>query len=203
MTQQMVDQVFSYGELGFQEIETSTLPDRHPAEERLQDRAQRTPACRRRGSATWGSGKPVIAIGSDIDCIPQASQKPGVAYHDPLIEGAPGHGEGHNSGVPLNITAALAVKKIMEREQLPGTLKLWPGVAEELVGAKAYFIRAGRVHATSTSSLFAHVGSNLGVSAGATASAPVSCRSNTRSRARARTRRRSRGAAGRRSTRWS
>ena len=40
--------------------------------------------------ATWGSGKPVIALGSDIDGIPQASQKPGVAYHDPLIEGAPG-----------------------------------------------------------------------------------------------------------------
>ena len=71
--------------------------------------------------ATWGSGKPVIALGSDIDGIPQASQKPGVAYHDPIIEGAPGHGEGHNSGQALNITAALAVKKIMEREKLPGT----------------------------------------------------------------------------------
>jgi aminobenzoyl-glutamate utilization protein B len=115
--------------------------------------------------ATWGSGKPVIAIGSDIDCIPQASQKPGVAYHDPLIEGAPGHGEGHNSGVPLNITAALAVKKIMEREQLPGTLKLWPGVAEELVGAKAYFIRAGLFRDVDVS-LFAHVGNDLGVSWG-------------------------------------
>src|SRR5207253_6900156 len=91
--------------------------------------------------ATWGSGKPVIALGSDIDGIPKASQKPGVAYHDPIIEGAPGHGEGHNSGVPLNITAVLAVKKIMEREKLPGTLMLWPGVAEELLGTKAYFVR--------------------------------------------------------------
>ena len=69
--------------------------------------------------ATWGSGKPVIAIGSDIDCIPQASQKPGVAYHDPLIEGAPGHGEGHNSGVPLNITAALAVKSSWSASSSP------------------------------------------------------------------------------------
>ena len=115
--------------------------------------------------ATWGTGKPVIALGSDIDDIPQASQKPGVGYHDPIIEGAPGHGEGHNSGVPLNITAALAVKKIMEREHLPGTLKLWPGVAEELVGAKAYFIRAGMFRDVDIS-LFAHVGANLGVSWG-------------------------------------
>jgi aminobenzoyl-glutamate utilization protein B len=79
----------------------------------------------------------VIALGSDIDDIPQASQKPGVAYHDPMIEGAPGHGEGHNSGMPLNIIAALAVKKLMEREHLHGTLKVWPGVAEEAVGTKA------------------------------------------------------------------
>ena len=96
-------------------------------------------------TATWGAGKPVIALGSDIDDIPQASQKPGVAYHDPIVAGAPGHGEGHNSGMPLQVTAALAVKKIMEREHLSGTLKLWPGVAEELGGGKAYFVRAGVV----------------------------------------------------------
>jgi len=160
MTQQMVDQVFSYGELGFQETETSRY---------LTDILQQNGFKIERAYAgiptawvaTWGSGKPVIAIGSDIDCIPQASQKPGVAYHDPLIEGAPGHGEGHNSGVPLNITATLAVKKPMERERLPGTLKLWPGVAEELVGAKAYFIRAGLFRDVDVS-LFAHVGANLG-----------------------------------------
>src|SRR3989475_6454796 len=161
MTQQMVDQVFSYGELGFQETETSRY---------LTDILQKNGFKIERAYAgiptawvaTWGSGKPVIAIGSDIDCIPQASQKPGVAYYDPLIEGAPGHGEGHNSGVPLNITAALAVTKLMEREQLPGTLKLWPGVAEELVGTKAYFIRAGLFRDVDVS-LFAHVGNNLAV----------------------------------------
>ena len=161
MTQQMVDQVFSYGELGFQEVETSRY---------LTAILEKNGFKIERGyagiptawMATWGSGKPVIAIGSDIDCIPQASQKPGVAYHDPIIEGAPGHGEGHNSGVPLNITAVLAVKKIMERERLPGTIKIWPGVAEELVGAKAYFIRAGLFRDVDVS-LFAHVGNNLGV----------------------------------------
>jgi len=49
---------------------------------------------------------------------PAASQKPGVAYHEPLIPGAPGHGEGDNSGQAVNITAALAVKTVMEREHL-------------------------------------------------------------------------------------
>jgi aminobenzoyl-glutamate utilization protein B len=44
-------------------------------------------------------------------------------------------------------------------------LKLWPGVAEELVGAKAYFIRAGLFRDVDVS-LFAHVGANLGASWG-------------------------------------
>ncbi len=164
MTQQMVDQVFSYGELGFQEVETSkyltAILEKNGF--RIERGYAGIPTA---WMATWGSGKPVIAIGSDIDCIPQASQKPGVAYHAPIIEGAPGHGEGHNSGVPLNITTVLAVKKIMEREKLPGTLKIWPGVAEELVGAKAYFIRAGLFRDVDVS-LFAHVGTNFGVTWG-------------------------------------
>ena len=41
-----------------------------------------------------------------------------------MIEGAPGHGEGHNSGQAVNIAAALAIKDIMERENLPGTIVL-------------------------------------------------------------------------------
>ena len=142
-TQQMVDSIFSFGELGFQESRDPPLPGRHPEEERLHGRGgHRRHPDRVHGDA-GAPGKPVIALGSDIDGIPQASQKPGVAYHDPLIEGAPGHGEGHNSGQPVNITAAIAVKKIMEREKLPGTIRIWPGTAEELVGTKAYFVRAG------------------------------------------------------------
>ena len=112
-------------------------------------------------TARFGSGKPVIALGSDVDCIPQASQKPGVAYRAPMIPGAPGHGEGHNSGVPLNITAAIAVKRIMEREKLSGTLVLWPGVAEEQLGTKA-LLRGEGVFKDADIVLYNHVGSNLG-----------------------------------------
>src|SRR5258707_10034348 len=84
-----------------------------------------------------------------------------------MIEGATGHGEGHNSGVPLNIVAAIAVKKIMEREHLKGTIRLWPGVAEEEVATKAYFIKAGLFKDVDVC-LFVHVGSNLGVGWGPT-----------------------------------
>jgi aminobenzoyl-glutamate utilization protein B len=159
LIQQMVDQVFSYAELGFQETESSRYL---------------TGILRQHGFtvdtgiagmptawvASWGSGKPVISIGSDIDGIPQASQFPGVACRAPMVEGAPGHGEGHNSGIPLNIAAALAVKAIMERERLPGTLRLWPGVAEELVGAKAYYVREGMFRDVDVA-VFTHVDSRF------------------------------------------
>ena len=164
LTQQMVDMIFSFSELGFQELETS---------------AYITSILRRNGFevtegvsamptawvARWGNGHPVIAFGSDIDCIPKASQKPGVAYHDPIVEGAPGHGEGHNSGQAVNVSAALVLKKLMEREQIPGTLMLWPGVAEEQLGSKAYFVRDG-LFKNVDAVLFTHVGNNLDVSYG-------------------------------------
>lgn len=164
MVQEIVDMVFSFGELGFQEFETSKyltgILKRNGF--RVEEGIAGIPTA---WMATWGSGKPVIALGSDIDGIPQSSQKPGVAWHEPLIEGAPGHGEGHNSGQAVNIVAALVVKKIMEREKIPGTIKLWPGVAEELVGTKAYFVREGYFKDVDVC-IFTHVGNNLGVSWG-------------------------------------
>src|SRR5271170_4376584 len=162
--QVMVDSVFSFGELGFQEFETSKYLAAILEKEgfHIDRNYAGVPTA---WVASWGSGKPVISLGSDIDDIPQASQKPGVAWHEPMIEGAPGHGEGHNSGVPLNIIAALAVKKVMEREHLPGTIRLWPGVAEELVGTKAYYVRAGMFKDVDVV-LFCHVANNLGVSYG-------------------------------------
>lgn len=162
--QVMVDTVFSYGELGFQEFETTKYLTGILEKEgfKVERGVAGIPTA---FVATWGSGKPVIAVGSDIDDIPQASQKPGVAWHEPMIEGAPGHGEGHNSGMPMNIIAAIAVKKVMEREHLSGTLKLWPGVAEEQLGTKAYYVRAGLFKDVDVC-LFAHVAANLGVSYG-------------------------------------
>jgi aminobenzoyl-glutamate utilization protein B len=164
LTQEIIDSLFSYSELGFHEFETQRY---------LSELLERNGFSVERGVsgmpsswwATWGSGEPVIALGSDIDGIPKSSQMPGVAYREEIVEGAPGHGEGHNSGQAVNITAALAVKEIMERERIAGTLVIWPGVAEELLAAKAWFVRDGRF-ADVDAVLFTHVGSNLSVSWG-------------------------------------
>ncbi len=164
LVQEIVDQVYSFGELGMQEFETSKY---------LTGLLEQNGFKVERGVAgmptafvaTWGSGKPVIALGSDIDGIPQSNQKPAYGFFEPLVAGAPGHGEGHNSGQAVNIAAALVVKEIMEREKLPGTLKIWPGVAEEQVAGKAHLVRAG-VFKDVDVTLFTHVGNNLGVSWG-------------------------------------
>jgi len=161
-TQQTIDQIYSFGELGFQEFETSKYLVGILKKNgfTVRDGVSGIPTA---WIATWGSGKPVIALGTDIDGLPQTSQKPGIPWHEPLVEGAPGHGEGHNSGQALNITAALAVKKIMEREKLPGTIVIWPGVAEELVAAKAFYVRDGLFKDVDVV-LFSHVSSSMGVS---------------------------------------
>jgi aminobenzoyl-glutamate utilization protein B len=159
LTQEIVDSLFSFSELAFQEFETQRY---------LTDLLEKNGFAVERGVsgmpsswwATWGSGEPVIALGSDIDGIPKASQVPGVAYREPLVEGAPGHGEGHNSGQAVNIVAALAVKQLMQRERLPGTIVLWPGVAEELLAAKAWFVRDGRFDGVDAV-LFTHVASRF------------------------------------------
>ena len=166
LVQEIIDHLFSFGELGMQEFETQRyltglLED---AGFEIELGVAGMPSA---WTARWsnGTGEPVIALGSDVDGIPQSNQKPGVAYRDPILSMAPGHGEGHNSGQAVNVTAAIVVKRIMEREGLSGTLKLWPGVAEELVATKAWFVREGYFEDVDVC-LFSHVSNDFTVSWG-------------------------------------
>ena len=92
LAQQINDMLFSFSELGFQEVETftylTTLLEKNGF--KIQKGIAGVPTA---WTATWGNGKPLIALGSDVDCIPKASQKPGVAFADPIVVGAPGRAE--------------------------------------------------------------------------------------------------------------
>ena len=164
LAQVMVDQVFSYAEPGFQEFKTS---------EYLTDILEKNGFKVTRGvagiptafTATWGEGGPMVALGSDIDGLLGLSQYPGSPQIKPMVEGAPGHGEGHNSGMPLMVIAALALKDTMTKNGIKGRLMLWPGVAEELLATKAYYVRAG-LFKDVDASIFVHVGRDLGTSWG-------------------------------------
>ena len=171
--QEIVDMLFSFQELGFQEYESqryiTTLLEKEGF--KIEKGVAGIPTA---WTARWsyGTGKPEISLGSDVDGIPQASNKPGVGYRDPMVSGGPGHGEGHNAGQAVNIVAAIVVKQLMQRDKINGSLLLWPGIAEEQMAGKAFLVRSGLFKNTDVT-LFTHVGNDLGVSWGASGSSAL------------------------------
>lgn len=171
-TQEMVDSIFSFSELGYHERETSAY---------VTGLLQKEGFTITRGAAgmptafvaSWGSGKPVIGFMADIDGLPETSQKPGVPWHDPLIPNGPGHGEGHNAGQALNVTAAIVVKNIMQKYNIPGTIRMYPGVAEELLGSRTYMVNAGLFKDLDVM-LSSHISAEFNVTYGASGSGLVS-----------------------------
>ncbi|MSV28227.1 MAG: amidohydrolase [Bryobacterales bacterium] len=172
LTQQMVDSIFSFAELGFQEVETSAYVTGILEKEGFQI-TRGLAGMPTAFVASWGSGKPVIGFMADIDGLPETSQKPGVAYHAPLIDGGPGHGEGHNAGQAVNVTAALAVQSLMKKYKIPGTIRVYPGVAEELLASRTYMVKADLFRDLDVM-LSTHIGSDFGVTWGPSGSGLVS-----------------------------
>lgn len=142
LTQEVNDMLFSFSELGFQEYWTleylTELLEREGF--RVETGCAGMPTC---FVASWGSGRPEIALMAEVDGVPETSQRPGVAYHDELIPGGPGHGEGHNANPAVDVTAGIAIKRVMERHGLTGTITLIPGVAEELLASRNHMVTAG------------------------------------------------------------
>ena len=136
------DAIWSYAELGLREFKSSkllakTLKD---AGFKIEMGLAGMPTC---FVATYGSGKPVIGILGEYDALPMLSQKGRVDKQDPLIEGAPGHGCGHNTMCTAAAAAAIAVKKTMDKYKIEGTIKVFGSPAEETVISRPHMIRAG------------------------------------------------------------
>ncbi|MBL7064759.1 MAG: amidohydrolase [Anaerolineae bacterium] len=92
--------------------------------------------------ASWGEGKPVIGILGEYDALPGLSQKVS-ATKEPIEEGAPGHGCGHNLFGVASLGAALAVKEAMEESTIKGTIRYYGCPAEETMIGKIFMARAG------------------------------------------------------------
>jgi aminobenzoyl-glutamate utilization protein B len=92
--------------------------------------------------AEWGSGKPVIAILGEYDALPGLSQKK-VPWKEPLVEGAPGHGCGHNIHGVSGLAAAIAVRYAMEKFGVNGTIRFYGCPAEENFSGKLFMVRDG------------------------------------------------------------
>jgi aminobenzoyl-glutamate utilization protein B len=93
--------------------------------------------------ATYGSGHPVVAIHTEYDSCPDNSQSPGVPTQQFIVEGAPGHCEGHNVNAAVLVGTALAAKSAMEKFGFKGTLKVFGGPAEEQLVSRPYLVRDG------------------------------------------------------------
>ena len=109
--------------------------------------------------AHWGTGKPQIVIVSEMDALPGGSQTPGSIERKPLIAGAPGHMEGHNTHPGVAIGAAYAVKQAMARYNIPGSVAISLGPAEEQIISRPYLVRAGQFR-DSDIAILLHLGEN-------------------------------------------
>ncbi len=92
--------------------------------------------------ASYGEGKPVIAVLGEYDALPGISQK-AQPEKEPLEAGAPGHGCGHNLFGAASLGAAVAVKELLAAGKLQGTVRFYGTPAEEAVGGKIYMTREG------------------------------------------------------------
>jgi aminobenzoyl-glutamate utilization protein B len=138
---QVSKEIWGFAELGYHENKSSAL---------LQDQLKKAGFSVQAGVAdeptgfvaSYGSGKPVIAILGEFDALPGLSQQ-AVATREAVVSGAPGHGCGHNllgSGAAL---AAVAVKDFMVEHHVAGTLRYYGTPAEEGGSGKIYMVRAG------------------------------------------------------------
>ena len=92
--------------------------------------------------ATFGEGAPVLATYAEYDATEGLSQMP-VPYPCPVVEGNGGFQDMHNGLGVGGVTAALAVREMMERNKISGTLKVFGTPAEKLCVGKPYMARAG------------------------------------------------------------
>ena len=153
------DALFYFGELGMQEFESTKL---------LKDTLTAAGFKVELGGADmptnfwaeYGSGRPKIAIVTEVDALPGGSQTPGTYERKPLVKDGPGHMEGHNTHGGVASLAAFAVKEVMRRHNIPGTVAISFGPAEEQLASRPYLVRAGFFKDVDAI-LYLHIGDGL------------------------------------------
>ncbi len=93
--------------------------------------------------ASFGEGKPVIALLGEFDALAGLSQKAGCDSEQPLVENGNGHGCGHNLLGTAALGGTLAVKAWMEKEGLKGTVRFYGCPGEEGGSGKTFMAREG------------------------------------------------------------
>ena len=138
---QMSDKIWGYAETAFEESQSSKL---------LADYAEAQGFKVERGVAqeptafvaTYGSGKPIISILGEFDALPGLSQQT-QPTKNPVVDGNPGHGCGHNLFGVASLGAAVAIKEQIENGTLKGTVIFFGTPSEEKYFGKLWMVKAG------------------------------------------------------------
>lgn len=93
-------------------------------------------------TATYGSGKPVISVLGEFDALPGLSQQT-TPTKNHLVEGAAGHGCGHNLFGAASLGAAIAIKEQIAAGKIKGTVKFMGTPSEEKYFGKIWMVREG------------------------------------------------------------
>lgn len=166
------DSVFQFAELGMQEYETAKLMTGALEDEGF-NVTRGLSGFPTGFLATFGSGGPVIALHSEYDANPENSQAAGVAAPKQIVDGAPGHCEGHNVNAAVLVSGAIALKRTMEKFGIKGTLKVFGAPAEEQVLSRPYYVRDGHFDDVDIA-LHPHIGAEFRAGYGLQQSALVS-----------------------------
>ncbi|MBV1905837.1 MAG: amidohydrolase [Pseudomonadales bacterium] len=145
----LAKKLWDYAELGYQEEQSTKL-----VQQTLSDAGFSI----RKGVAdiptafvaSYGRGKPVIAILAEFDALPGISQA-ALPHRSPAKNKANGHACGHNLFATGSIGAAIAVKNWLasnarsatESNTIKGTIRVYGTPAEEGGSGKVYMVRAG------------------------------------------------------------
>ena len=135
------DKIWEFAELGLQEFKSSALlaDELRKAGFKVEMGVAGMPTA---FVATYGSGHPAIGVMGEYDALAGVSQK-AVPTKEPLVDGAPGHGCGHNIHGTSGMAGAIAAKVAMEATGIKGTVKFFGTPAEETAGGKVYMVRDG------------------------------------------------------------
>lgn len=134
-------QIWKYAEVGYKEVKSSALHQQHLKEAGFSVEAG-VAGIPTAFVATYGSGKPVIAILAEYDALPGLAQQAN-PEKTPIAGQDAGHGCGHHLFGTASVAAGIEIKKLIEAKKLSGTVKVFGCPAEEGGSGKVYMVRAG------------------------------------------------------------
>lgn len=138
---QLSKQIWGYAELGFAETQSASALEKELAAAGFKITAN-VGGAPTAFTASWGLGKPVIAILGEYDALPGLSQAP-VPEREAMLASGPGHGCGHNLLGTASAFAAIIAKEYLDSRKLSGTIRYYGTPAEEGGGGKIFMARAG------------------------------------------------------------